>query len=62
MASPQREDGHLDLANDIVEKLAKTQLSGYESRILWALLRKTWGWVDRNKDGKIKRDEKGNPF
>lgn len=46
----------------MMEALAQTQLSGYESRILWALLRKTWGWIDRAKDGKIKRDKKGKPL
>ena len=35
MASPQKEDGHLDLANELVEKLAKTHLSSYESQMLW---------------------------
>ena len=62
MANPQREDGHVDLANEIVEALAHTQLSGYESRVLWALLRKTWGWVEKTNDGKMKRDKKGKPL
>ena len=44
MASPQRENGHIRIANEIAEELAKTQLSGYESRILWTIWRKTWGW------------------
>lgn len=44
MANPQRENGHVRIANELVEALAKTQLSGYESRILWSVLRKTWGW------------------
>jgi len=44
MANPQREDGHVDLANEIVEALAKTYLSSYESQILWAIFRKTYGW------------------
>jgi len=59
MASPQRENGHLDVANDIVEHLAKIQLSGYESRVLWALWRKTWCWVIKDKNGKMKRDKDG---
>ena len=42
--NPQIENGHLDLANELVEVLAKTQLSGYEMRILWALWRKTYCW------------------
>jgi len=44
MANPQRENGHIDIANDIAEALARIQLSGYESRILWVILRKTYGW------------------
>ncbi|HOG17671.1 MAG TPA: replication protein [Syntrophales bacterium] len=44
MASPQVENGHIDIANEIVEALARTNLSSYQSRILWALWRKTWGW------------------
>lgn len=51
-ASPQIENGHIDIANELVEALARTQLSGYESRVLWALWRKTWGWVKKDKKGK----------
>lgn len=40
----QAENGHVDIANAIVEALCRTQLSGYESRVLWALFRKTYGW------------------
>lgn len=44
MANPQREDGHIDIANEIAEALAKTYLSSYESQVLWAIFRKTYGW------------------
>ena len=44
MANPQAEEGHIDIANEISEALMKTQLGGYESRVLWAILRKTYGW------------------
>lgn len=44
MANPQAENGHVDIANEIVEALAKTYLSSYESQILWAIFRKTYGW------------------
>jgi len=44
MANPQAEDGHVDIANEIVEILAKTYLSSYESQVLWAIFRKTYGW------------------
>jgi phage replication O-like protein O len=43
-ASPQAEDGHTDIANEVAEALARTNLSAYESRVLWVILRKTWGW------------------
>ena len=44
MAKPQKEDGHVDIANEIVEALAKISLSSYESRVLWIIFRKTYGW------------------
>ena len=44
MSVPQAENGHVDIANEIVEALCRTQLSGYESRVLWAIFRKTYGW------------------
>jgi len=44
MANPQKEDGHVDIANEIVEALAKIYLSSYESQVLWAIFRKTYGW------------------
>lgn len=44
MANPQIEDGHIDVANEIAEAIAKTYLSPSESKVLWAIMRKTWGW------------------
>jgi phage replication O-like protein O len=44
MANPQKENGHLDIANELVEHLAKINLSSYEWRFLWALWRRTWAW------------------
>ncbi len=44
MANPQAENGHVDLANDIVEALARVNLSGREMRCLWVIFRKTYGW------------------
>jgi phage replication O-like protein O len=40
----QPENGFLQIKNEIAEALARTNLSAYQSRILWALWRKTWGW------------------
>jgi phage replication O-like protein O len=44
LENPQLEDGYLKIVVSIAEALARTQLSGYESRVLWFLWRKTYGW------------------
>jgi phage replication O-like protein O len=44
MANPQAEDGHIDIANGIVEHLACTRIPGEAMQCLWVILRKTWGW------------------
>ena len=44
MASPQKEDGYTRIANEIMEALCQVNLSPHESRVLWFLLRKTYGW------------------
>lgn len=43
-ANPQVEDGHIDIANEIAEALARINFSAYEYRILWVIWRKTYGW------------------
>lgn len=62
MAKPQRENGHIDIANDIAEQLAKVNLSPYESRLMWAVLRKTWGYVQKDKNGKTIKNNQGWPL
>jgi len=44
MASPQLENGFFQIANEIAEAMSKINLSAYESRVVWYLLRKTYGW------------------
>lgn len=44
MANPQKENGHVDIANEIIEALAKIRISGEEMQCLWVILRKTYGW------------------
>ncbi|MCK5185894.1 MAG: replication protein, partial [Deltaproteobacteria bacterium] len=52
MANPQLEDGYTRVANDLIEMgFARTNFSAYESRVLWVLLRKTYGW--QKKEDKI---------
>ncbi len=43
-ASPQIEDGYLKIAHEIAEAFSKVRISGNEWRILWVILRKTYGW------------------
>lgn len=47
MASPQVENGYTKVANEILEQVYKTNLSAYESRVLWFVIRKTYGWDKR---------------
>lgn len=42
--NPQLTDGYTPVANPIMDALARTQLSGYEWRVLFFILRKTYGW------------------
>ena len=44
MAHPQLEDGYTEIANEILEALYRINLSPYESRVLWFIIRKTYGW------------------
>jgi len=43
-ANPQLEDGFTRIANEIMEALPRLHLSGNQGRILWVVLRKTYGW------------------
>ena len=44
MANPQLEDGRTEISNELSEAFARLYLSASESRVLWAILRKTYGW------------------
>ncbi len=44
MAKPQIENGYTRVANEILDNIAKINLSPYESRVLWAIIRLTYGW------------------
>jgi phage replication O-like protein O len=41
---PQLEDGYTRVANEILEKIAKTKLNGTQFRILMIVWRSTYGW------------------
>lgn len=44
MANPQKENGHVDIANELTEAFQRLQLSGNQWRIIWVVLRQTYGW------------------
>ncbi len=44
MASPQKENGYLGIANELTEAFQWLHLSGNQWRLLWTILRFTYGW------------------
>ena len=44
MAKPQLENGHTQIANEILEKLARTSLSPNQWQVLLVIIRKTYGF------------------
>ena len=57
-ATPQRENGHIDIANTLADHFMKIRISGKEWQVLWVILRETYGRVDY-KDGKLYKDKGG---
>jgi len=50
MRGPQIEDGYIRIANTLLEDFAEIPLSGSEWRVLFVVIRKTYGWnkkIDR---------------
>jgi hypothetical protein len=54
----QRENGHVDIANTLIEELMKIHLSGREWQILMVIFRQTWGYCEL-KEGKPYKDKYG---
>jgi phage replication O-like protein O len=44
MANPQKEEGYTAIANEIIEAIYKTRLSGHEFRMVFLIIRKTYGF------------------
>lgn len=44
VANPQLENGYIRIASELAEAFAKHQFTGHESRVLWAILRRTYGF------------------
>ena len=58
-ADPRPEDGHVDIANELVEQLCRVNLTAYESRVLWFIFRKTYGWHKERDRISYSQFEKG---
>lgn len=50
MANPQAENGHVDIANEIIDELAAHRLSGEEWQCLMVVWRKTYGWKKKEDE------------
>lgn len=48
--TPQLENGHTDLANELIDQFQRLHLSGNEWQIIWVVIRQTWGW-HKKEDG-----------
>jgi phage replication O-like protein O len=44
MANPQIEDGHSDIANELLDAVIRTHFTPTENAIFWTVIRKTYGW------------------
>lgn len=44
MASPQKENGHTQIANELLEAFAKVDLKGTQFAMIFAIMRKTYGF------------------
>ena len=42
--NPDTANGHIDIANELAEQLAKIRISGEEWQVFWVIARKTWGF------------------
>ena len=58
MSNPKIEDGHLDIANELVEQFARLHLSGNEWQIIWSLWRKTWSWHKKSDNISLSQFQK----
>ena len=47
MANPQAENGHTDIANEVMEALCAMRIPGEQMQCLLFIIRKTWGWKKR---------------
>ena len=54
MANPSTKNGYFMIPNELAEQFAKADFTGTEWRILWVVMRQTWGWQAKKGDKKKK--------
>jgi phage replication O-like protein O len=54
MAKPSLKNGYIQIASELAEQFSKASITGMEWRVLWVVLRQTWGWVDPTNPKKKK--------
>ncbi len=59
MASPQKENGHLRIANELLEAFAKTNIGGKKRQILDFIIRKTYGYNKKEDRISLSQFSKG---
>jgi len=50
LANPQAENGHVDIAHDIIEALARYRINGQSWQCLLVVFRKTYGWKKKEDE------------
>ncbi|MHA1703379.1 MAG: replication protein [Promethearchaeota archaeon] len=48
MASPQIEDGYCKISNELLDAICTMNLSAYESKLFWFIVRRTYGFNKKN--------------
>ncbi len=59
MSNPQAEDGHVDIANEVMDALCRIRIPGEARQILDFIIRKTWGWKKKEDAIPLSQFEKG---
>lgn len=62
MANPQVENGHIKIANEILEALVKSKLNGTQLSLCLFLIRKTYGWNKKEDEIALSQFYKSLPY
>ena len=54
MANPSIKNGYFPFSNEIAEEFARRKIHANEMSLIWVVIRKTWGWASKAKNGRRK--------